>query len=566
MEDYHRLSLNAIEKFIDILFNRRESFDALNDAFALVADDFHIGRVMGDLDSAAASNELLLLAENRVIYMSDRGFDQDKSMSFDFVTNSNAKGRTIVSPVPGYEFTEEEKETIKVFLQLTDIHISRFFALSQVEESTLKQGMTDLPNSAGFMRHVHRKIKNRTIGDYDSYYFNLVGFGIISRRYGNKEGDAIMIRYANALKDFIIPGEIIGHLGGDNYVALIEKGERSKKFQDFISGVTVKAKTGQDSYDEVKISSLAGYKHLDPDVSNDQVISGPGMALAYAKLHKIPLVELTDEIAELSTRIKTVELSFEDALENNEFVIFYQPKVNTVTGKIIGAEALVRWNENGKLVSPAGFIPFLERVGKINKLDLFVLETVCKDINIWKKTGRQAVPCSVNFSRKDLKNPELPAMILDIINKYEVGRDEIIIEVTETSSEEEKNLMMSFLQKLKEFGVESSIDDFGTGYSSLSALREYPIGEIKIDRSFINKDLNENDEIIIKSVIDMAEKLNIDVITEGVELISQKDFLHKLGCDKVQGYLYDMPLPKELFEEKLLKGKYSDIKDYINKE
>ena len=566
MESFKLISLNAIEKFIDVLFNRRQSFEALNEAFSLVADDFNIGRVMGDIDSDASSNELLLLAENRVIYISDRGFDPDRSISFEFKTNSDAKGRTIVSPIPEHEFTEEEKETIKVLLKLTDMHISRYFALTQVEESSMKQGMTDLPNSAGFMRVVHRKIKNKTIGDYDAYYFNLTGFGLISRRYGNKEGDAIMVRYANTLKSFIKPGELIGHLGGDNYVALIEKGDHSLQFQKLISGVTVKAQIGEDSYEDIKIASLAGYRHLDPSISNDQVISGPAMALSYAKMHKIPLVEQTKEITDLATRVKTVELNFEKALENNEFVVFYQPKVNTVNGEIIGTEALVRWNENGNLVSPAGFIPFLEDSGKINKLDMFVLENVCKDINAWKKKGKKAVPCSVNFSRKDLKNSKLPEKIMEIINKYEIEKNEIIIEVTETSSEDEKTTMISFLQKLKDYGVETSIDDFGTGYSSLSALREFPISEIKIDRSFINKELNESDEIIIKSVIDMAEKLNIDVITEGVELVSQKDFLHKLGCDRVQGYLYDKPLPKEQFEARLTIGNYVDISDYKNKE
>ena len=121
MDSFHSMSLNAIEKFIDIIFNQRQSFEALNEAFSLVADDFNIGRVMGDIEGTAKSNELLLLAENRVIYMSDRGFDPKNSISFDFATISNARGKTIVSPVPEHEFTKEEEETIRVFLQLTDI-------------------------------------------------------------------------------------------------------------------------------------------------------------------------------------------------------------------------------------------------------------------------------------------------------------------------------------------------------------------------------------------------------------------------------------------------------------
>ncbi len=304
------MSLHAIEKFIDVLFNQRKSFGALNEAFTLVADDFNIGRVMGDIDDNAKSNELLLLAENRVIYMSDRGFDPKKSISFDFATNSDAHGRTIVSPVPEHVFTREEEEIIRVFMQLTDIHISRYFALSQVEESAMKTRMTDLPNAAGYMRSVHRKMDNKTITDYDAYYFNLTGFGLISKRYGNKEGDAIMVRYARQLKSFIKPGEVIGHLGGDNYVALIEKGEHSDKFQEFISGITVEAHDAGNT-EPIKISCLAGYMHVNPESNSDSIIAGPAMALSYAKLHKIPFVELTEEIAEQANRTKTVELNFE---------------------------------------------------------------------------------------------------------------------------------------------------------------------------------------------------------------------------------------------------------------
>lgn len=185
-----------------------------------------------------------------------------------------------------------------------------------------------------------------------------------------------------------------------------------------------------------------------------------------------------------------------------------------------------------------------------------MLELVCKDIAAWKEAGRHVVPVSVNFSRRDLTDPELSNKIVGIIQKYGIDQHEIIVEVTETTSEEEQAQMAHFLEQLKDFGVETSIDDFGTGYSSLSVLREFPVGEIKIDRSFINRQLGESDEIIIQSIIDMAKRLNIDVITEGVELVEQRDFLHHLGCDRVQGYLYDKPLPKDQFEKRLIQGNY----------
>ena len=202
------------------------------------------------------------------------------------------------------------------------------------------------------------------------------------------------------------------------------------------------------------------------------------------------------------------------------------------------------------------FVPVLENSGKINKLDLHMLEQVCSDIHNWITIGNKPVPVSVNFSRKDLNDPQLPDKIMEVIESNNLPKELIIIEVTETASEEEKDYMVNFLGKLKNYGIETSIDDFGTGYSSLSVLREYPINEIKIDRSFINKKLKNSDEVIIQSIIDMAKKLDIDVITEGVEDIVQKDFLHNVGCDRLQGFLYDKPLPKDLFEKRLLKGKY----------
>ena len=299
-----------------------------------------------------------------------------------------------------------------------------------------------------------------------------------------------------------------------------------------------------------------GYTHIVPPISINRIISDPAMALANAKRNKKQIVELTEDISYQSIRAKVIEQSFEKALNNNEFVVYYQPKVNSITNEIIGCEALTRWFENGQMIPPMAFIPVLENSGKINKLDLYVLDKVCEDVRNWIDLGRKAVPVSTNFSRKDISDPELPDRILEVIRKYDLPKELIVIEVTETASEEEKDQMVNFLGNLNKNGIETSIDDFGTGYSSLSVLREYPINEIKIDRSFINKKLNESDEIIIHSIIDMAKKLDIDVITEGVEIVEQKDFLHNVGCDRLQGFLYDKPLPKEEFESRLLKGRY----------
>ncbi|MBQ6492766.1 MAG: EAL domain-containing protein [Erysipelotrichaceae bacterium] len=563
MESSHEAVFDDLKTFIEILFENKDSIKALSTAFSFVADDLHIGRIMGEIPSSKSESEMAALAENRILYMSDLGFDPENSYRFSFKTITGADGAMIVSPVPNYTFTDLDKKYLDLLLQISDIHINRCVAYSEIEESSMIQVLTKLPNADGYMKRASHKLAMGSIDEFDSFYFDLSNFGLINKKFGSKEGNEIMVRYTEQLKKFFNNNEVLGHLGGDNFVCLVEKGERSKQLQKMLTeGIIVEGRQPDGSDVELNISAVAGFMHIVMPITRDRIIAGPAIALANAKTNKKKIVELTDEISDAAIRSKSIEQSFENALANNEFTVFYQPKVNSVTGEIIGCEALSRWYENDVLVKPMTYIPVLEKTGKINTLDLFMLETVCKDISEWKKTGRKAVPCSVNFSRRDLLDEKLPRKILDIINRYGVEKSEIVIEVTETASEEESANMINFLGRLSDFGIETSIDDFGTGYSSLSTLREYPINEIKIDRSFINKNLGSSDEIIIHSIIEMAKQLNISVITEGVEKIFQKDFLHKLGCDRLQGYLYDKPLPKEQFEKKLLVGKYNNVTDF----
>ena len=559
----NRIEFDHLKSYIEILFENKESIKAISDAFSLVADDLHIGRIEGDIIGTESESEIAALAENKVPYTSDKGFDPSKEYIFEFKTITGKEGNMHVYPIPNYEFTPEDEECIKMVLEISDIHLNRVVAYQEIQESLLIQNLSKLPNAAGYMKKIAKKCAMGTIGNYDSYYFNLSGFGLVNKRFGGMEGNRIIIRYSNKLREYVTDDEVLGHLGGDNFVALIKKGENSKKFQQMLNdGIVVDATHPSGENVKLKIESNAGFMHVLDNASKDSIMAGPAIALAHAKATKKKLVELTDEISEAAVRSKSIEHSFERALANNEFVVYYQPKVNSVTGEIIGCEALARWYENDRLINPMSFIPILERSGKIVMLDLFILETVCRNISDWKKMGKKAVPCSVNFSRRDLADKTLPKKIMEIVTRHGVDKSEIVIEVTETASEDESMQMIDFLGKLKEYGVETSIDDFGTGYSSLSALREYPVSEIKIDRSFINKKLGTSDEIIIRSIIDMARQLNIDVITEGVEKIFQKDFLHKLGCDRLQGYLYDKPLPQELFEEKLNRGRYEAVKDF----
>lgn len=174
-----------------------------------------------------------------------------------------------------------------------------------------------------------------------------------------------------------------------------------------------------------------------------------------------------------------------------------------------------------------------------------------------KKEGKAVVPISVNFSKRDLEIPNISSRITDIIEKYGIDKDEIIIEVTETAYSDEQERLLSFLRQMRDNDISTSIDDFGTGYSSLSVIREYPVSEIKIDKSFIDKEvLTREDEAIVGSVIAMARMLRLQVITEGVDRCEQVDFLLRLGCSSAQGFLFDKPLCYDDFSKVLDRGRY----------
>ncbi|MBR5116736.1 MAG: EAL domain-containing protein, partial [Lachnospiraceae bacterium] len=287
------------------------------------------------------------------------------------------------------------------------------------------------------------------------------------------------------------------------------------------------------------------------------VMTGPSIAIQNAKKTMNNLVVLTEDMLKKSNHVQQVENAFRHALEKEEFRPFLQPKVNMVNGEIVGAEVLSRWLVDGSVVPPDEFIPILEQTREIAELDLYILERACREIKRWYDAGIKVVPLSVNISRKDLDLPDLSGRIIDTIDRYAVNHRDLVIEITETENARENSVMMDFLRELADAGIRTSIDDFGTGYSSLSFLRDFPVGEIKIDRSFINHQvIRDKDRIIIGSIIDMAARLGVDVITEGVETKEQVAFLTELHCYRAQGFLYDRPLPVDQFEKRLSEGPY----------
>lgn len=250
-----------------------------------------------------------------------------------------------------------------------------------------------------------------------------------------------------------------------------------------------------------------------------------------------------------------IESSMELALKNEEFIVVYQPKTLTSTEKLIGAEALVRWNKNGNLIPPNKFIPLFEKNKFIMKLDLYIFEKVCKDIAAWKGKYDYAPIISINVSKEHFVNENFIDTYVDICNKYHIDRKLIDLEITESATIDEKIDILKILNTIKEKGFTISIDDFGTGYSSLSMLQNMPIDIIKIDKVFVDKaDLNSPNNIINYIMI-LANRINVKTIVEGIETKEQAEFVKSLKCDMIQGYYYSKPLQKEEFEDYFNKNK-----------
>ncbi|AMN80857.1 EAL domain-containing response regulator [Pseudomonas azotoformans] len=251
---------------------------------------------------------------------------------------------------------------------------------------------------------------------------------------------------------------------------------------------------------------------------------------------------------------RDLETALRQAVERNEFIVHYQPKVELATGQLCALEALLRWDRPGHgAVSPAVFVPVLESLGLIVAVGRWVIEAVCQQIADWQRSAIGAVEVSVNVSGHQLIEGDLIADIARILAQTGVEPHWLEVELTEGSLMENTQHTIASLQRLHAMGVKISIDDFGTGYSSLAYLRRFPIDTLKIDIAFIREvTSNPQDAAITRTIIELAHSLNLRVVAEGVETQAQLAFLKDAGCDQIQGYLFSRPLPVATLERLLL--------------
>ena len=473
---------------------------------------------------------------------------------------------------PDNAFKEEITEPLNYYLQITYIPNKNNFSPNQLDyikyinknifisfltgiNRNLKSKImyTDLKfdvYNIPFVVNMFSKLDDEKKNDYSMIGLDIKKLKNYNSQYGMEIMDKILFEYCLKIKNFIDNDEYIARPGG-NYLIILVKDINLDKTLNFIKCISIKYKNNT-----INIENTSAIIKVNKDSDIFKIVGIVLDSVDKIKQEGKSFIYIDHDIVEQLEHVKKIKYKYEKALKNEEFVVYYQPKVNSVNRRLHGAEALVRWVSDGQMIPPGSFIPILERENLIDELDYYVLKKTCEDIKNWIDLGITPVRISVNFARNHLHDSNFSDKILKIIDFYGVPHKYIEIELTETSIYNNFETLKIFVEKMSENNINVSIDDFGTGYSSLNFLKELDINTIKIDKTFIDNIYNEKNIIIIAYMINMINDLNIEIVGEGIENLEQIEFLKNLGCCIIQGYYYDKPLPPINFKERLINPTY----------
>lgn len=418
--------------------------------------------------------------------------------------------------------------------------------------------LTGLPNRNMVRKHLNAALKN---GDQKLavLFLDLDRFKIINDTKGHRVGDLLLKVVASRLKNAVQDTGLVSRQGGDEFIILLKGHNKSQVIEvaerilgEFSKGIEVENQ-------EFFVTPSIGISMAPVDGQDEEtLIKHADTAMYLAKERgKNNFQFYTDQLHGLSSRKMELENGLRKALEQDQLMLNYQPQVNLETGKIIGVEALVRWQHPEKgIISPAEFIPLAEETGLIVPLGKWVLHKAAAQNKAWQDKGYSQIPISVNISVRQLQEDRFIDTVKQILDQTGLPPGYLDLEITESIMQNSENTAM-ILNQLKELGVTLAIDDFGTGYSSLSLLKHLPIDKIKIDKSFVDDIIHHaNQGAMVKTIIDMGHNLQFDVIAEGVEEQEQVAFLLRNGCMIGQGYHFSRPLPSDAMEE-LLKSVFA---------
>jgi len=420
--------------------------------------------------------------------------------------------------------------------------------------------LTLLPNRISFHREVEHTIKlaKQNSSLHALLFLDLNNFKDVNDTLGHQAGDRLLQAVAKRLLGSIREGDTIARLGGDEFAIIQNNIEDSNNLSELPTRIidALQEPFGLEN-NLLYIGVSIGIAMIPSDGDNaETLLSNSDVAMYAAKNQHGSTFSFYDQkmYAHLQRR-RDIETCLRTAIENAEFELYYQPKINIDDGSLVGVEALIRWHspQLGE-ISPVEFIPIAESTGIINPIGEWVLDEALSQFYRWQQLGLRLNNVAVNLSPVQLRTKCLPEMISNALRNFKLTASMLELEVTETAAITDPETVLQQLGLLKGMGVSLALDDFGTGYSSLSHIVQLPIDRVKIDRSFVSSmDQSAQAKAVVESIIQMSQVLQKHVIAEGVETESQLALLRKLGCDEAQGYLIAKPMPTDRFIDWALK-------------
>jgi diguanylate cyclase (GGDEF)-like protein/PAS domain S-box-containing protein len=427
-------------------------------------------------------------------------------------------------------------------------------AQERIERLAKVDPLTQLSNRQAFDERAQRQL-NAALAENRQcalLFIDLDNFRLLNNGYGHRVGDRVLIMVADRMRAVVGEPNLLGRRGGDELVVLLTDVPRPEiaveVSQNLIKSIAEPERViGM----EVTVTPSIGIAFFPADGADlDSLLNAADAAMYQAKqAGRKTYAFYTPEVARRVDLRVRLEQRMRKALESRDFRLFYQPIVSLADGKMIGAEALIRWKdaELGD-ITPSEFVPIAEESGLIIGLGDWVIREACRARRVWRGLGLDLPPIAINFSGVQLKQIGCVEGFLDVLAEYEVQPGDIEIEVTETGLLDISSVARENLIRLRNAGVKIALDDFGVGFSSLSHLRDLPISRLKIDRSFTVECMRDARTLtIVKAVIEMARSLGIAVTAEGIETQAQQTWMQHLGCDSAQGFLFSRPIPAEDF-------------------
>lgn len=544
-----------IDSFItDSNYDNNFYFDAISN----IAEFLKIGKITLICEHSQEHSNLLLHKDliyydgTNILYDSFQSCDTSQPITFSYSQNNDKYVINFFRMESAEVWNDTIISKLKLIANISFNIVGRIKLLEVSQVSKYHDFSTGVLNTNGITNTLNQLSNENLIQEYFCVHLNIRHFKMFNIQYSYSGGDKILKDFAEYMYNYLGDSQPFGRLGEDNFIAIVKKCNQ----EDFINNV----KNIYLDYngDSISINVYLGLYDINKEDSISTILNNSATAFNIARnTPNCHYIKFTEEMHKQALEVKHIEDVMHKALNDGEFITYYQPKIGLNNFELVGAEALVRWKRDNTLIPPYKFIPIFERNGFVTEIDFCMLKNVCKSIKNWISMGLEPITVSVNFSKLHLSNKNFVSKIKDIIKQYDISPKYIEIEFTETLDVENYNSLVNVNRELKKYGFKTSIDDFGAGFSSLNMLKDVPVDVVKLDKSLIDDTAySTREKIIIQDIIKMAKTLDIEVIAEGVEDLEQLLFLKNIKCNQIQGYIFDKPLSLEDFERRLFDKNY----------